>query len=105
MTFHVGQKVVCVDDTYPDTWPDNELGYRTPHRPKKGYVYTIRNIEPFDTGEFAGEFGVRLVELVNPTWSWDDRPKAEGCFAARRFRPVSETDISVFEKLLEPEPA
>jgi hypothetical protein len=86
-------------------WPDNELGYRTPNRPKKGTVYTIRNIELFDTDPYAGEFGVRLNELVNPLYPWDDRFLSEGCFNSRRFRPLQETDISIFEKMLEPEPA
>jgi hypothetical protein len=105
MTFAIGQKVVCVDDTWPNVWPDNELGYRTPNRPKKGTVYTIRNIELFDTDPYAGEFGVRLNELVNPLYPWDDRFLSEGCFNSRRFRPPQETDISIFEKMLEPEPA
>jgi len=93
--FHVGQRVVCVDDE----------GFKRPAFygceifPVKDNIYTIRQIAPSP----EGEAGFHLFEIVN-------KPRAYliGCvepyFLARRFRPLQErkTDISIFENLLVP---
>lgn len=96
--FHIGQKVVCVNDRnskFRNGFWDGLL--------KKGNIYTIRW-----TGEFPWEpdrkcgLGVRLIEIhrglefIN---AWDDYP-----FGAYRFRPIQErkTDISIFTALLNP---
>jgi hypothetical protein len=92
MAFYVGQKVVCVDDI--TCWgPPSEMDGLT-----KGRVYTIREFARHQT---AGEFGVRLVEIVRPL-RWDDI--IEQPFILRRFRPVVErkTDISIFTEMLDP---
>lgn len=80
MTFRVGQKVVCVDDS-PDRF-GRELGV------VRGEIYTIRAVL-----ERQGWQGVLLVEV--------DPGSAAGWYASR-FRPVVErkTDISVFHEIL-----
>lgn len=87
MSFHVGQKVVCVEDR--------------PHfldkvkRLDRGAVYTIR--EEFRSA-VTGRYGVFLNEVVMPRLESGE----ELGWLATRFRPVQErkTDISVFTKLL-----
>lgn len=78
MTFHVGQKVVCVDECPPE--------YRLQHEdivfPVKGAVYTIR-----DTMFEGGKAWVRLVEIVNKPQQYDDGWD-ECDFWAGHFRPA-----------------
>ena len=90
--FHVGQKVVCIDDD----WAIQEYQRQwVPNVPAKGAVYTISEITnlPQDYG-----CSLRLVELPNPIPPWDDIAR----FSVTRFRPVVErkTDITVFEEIL-----
>jgi hypothetical protein len=79
MTFHIGQKVVCVDAAVRER----------PCSLKKDNIYTITN-----TGIFLSDAWVAVAEA---------RP-ADGSigFYADRFRPVVEkkTDISMFTALL-----
>jgi hypothetical protein len=87
MTFHVGQKVVCV----------NASGLEAVARrlsvdvPKQGAVYTIRSFYISD--------GVFLEEVRNPPNpgypEWDI-----AAWHAWRFRPIRETDISIFTAML-----
>ncbi len=92
MTFHVGMKVVCVDDDFGKNHNGELL-------PKLNQIYTIRTIEenPFK----PGNFGIRLFEIVNHMFEYDD-DFAECRFSALQFRPVVErkTDISIFTKML-----
>ena len=87
--FRVGQKVVCIDD---DWGPAPEVQ----HWPKKGDVYTVRSIA---VGR-SNKIFIRLHEVVNP--KTDEHHEAE--FWAECFRPAVErkTDISVFQRLLQP---
>jgi hypothetical protein len=81
--FHVGQQVVCVDDT-----PARD-GLQTAVR--RGSIYTIRQILAW--GEFVG---LRLVEVRDP-------PERRGIlsgYRAERFRPIRKTSIEVFERML-----
>lgn len=81
--FHVGQKVVCVDDTdYP---MEHKLGAGYARGLRKGAVYTIASIRSTPTNVF-----LRIAELDNNGWS------------SVRFRPAVErkTDISIFKELL-----
>lgn len=82
MTFRVGQRVECVDDS-----PDY-LG--RPLVVSKGSKYTIADV--FD---LFGETGVTLLEVD---------PGAAPGWRASRFRAVVErkTDISIFKRLLVP---
>lgn len=102
MTFHVGQKVVCVDDQ--DTHVDGiqEL--------ERGKIYTVRWVgqqEAYRTYDYRWQrayLGVRLVE-ISPRGDcavvWDTP------FCVTRFRPVQErkreTSIECFKKLLNPQ--
>ena len=81
MTFRIGQKVVCVDDTRPILgWAKQWL--------RKGTVYKIRSIEP--------DGDIHLVEVVRTSGT---------PFYRSRFRTVVErkTDISIFTKMLKPQ--
>lgn len=83
--FQIGQRVVCIDDTFQSDPRYKEL-------PKKGIVYTVGGYHP------CVQDSIYLKELNNSL------PEGQGCFWARRFRPVVEpkveTNISVFQKLL-----
>lgn len=80
MTFRVGMKVVCVDDS--DSW-------RGPTSVRKGIIYTIRALRMAPDGEC----GVELIEV---------KSRAPFGFFQDRFRPIVErkTDISVFTEIL-----
>lgn len=92
MTFHVGQKVVCIRDIEP---------YFDEAMPEVGRVYTVRSIEGFLLG-----VGIRLVEIINPPRDYSNA-RCECSFWIGAFRPVVEkkTDISIFTALLNPSPA
>jgi hypothetical protein len=96
MTFHIGQKVVCINDVFRDPrWSMfTDLGVV---RPQRGKIYRIRAIYPdciFADGSSFAAF--LLEELVNPEFL--GMQPAEPVWAAYRFRPLverkSETDIS-----------
>ena len=91
MNFHVGQKVVCVDDVFPF---GSELNC-----PVNGCVYTIRDFEYSD----GGANGMRLDEIVNEPRAYVDG-FVEVAFFLHRFRPVRTTDISIFTAMLAPIP-
>jgi hypothetical protein len=101
MTFRVGQRVVCVDDDFPEEY---FYGDGTPNLPYSGGVYTVRDLCMWS---FNGDThpGIYLEEVVNPERRWI-RPIAiaEHPFWAGRFRPVKETDISIFTAMLAPTP-
>jgi len=91
MSFHVGQKVVCVDDR-----ETNLIGlWREGFRPVKGKVYTVSATgltHPFDPQELPCILVEELSRRVfEPIW-------------AHRFRPIvsRKTDISIFTKMLKP---
>lgn len=79
--FNVGQKVVCIDDAPPR----NGAARFLPMRLVAGRVYTIRSIhtEPHIDG-----YGVRLVEVENPSIVWSDMSEYEWSYNSERFRPV-----------------
>ena len=96
--WHVGMKVVCVDDVWryidparPD--PDDFI-----ERPVAGHVYTIREVVG---GE---EPAVLLQEIRNQPLHYVNGI-AEASFFCRRFRPVQtrKTDISIFTAMLSPQ--
>jgi hypothetical protein len=103
MSFHVGQHVVCIDDR---PRPGVRAGRGDERLPKKGITYTIRELvpgAPLGLGD-----GVLLEEIVNPV-RWYTAPsgpvRIELYFRVYRFRPVRDTSIDVFVKMLEPVPA
>ena len=85
--FKIGQKVVCIVD-----YSNEELEHLI--FPKKGQVYTIREIGDNGTGPW-----LRAVEITNPPtfWSNIDGP-AEMGFVTSAFRPI--TDISFAHEIL-----
>lgn len=92
MSFHVGQRVVCVDDSR------YARGHGFEVTPVKGSTYTIRDFAEREDG-----LGVRLIEIVNPEGNYRWRPGLTECtFHIRRFRPVRDTDISIFTNMLVP---
>lgn len=96
MMFHVGQKVVCVNDvpTNPRLRPARAFI-------KRGNIYEIRWIGscPFEPWRDYDPF-VRLVGIHrNGDHEYPDFP-----FAGFRFRPVKTTSIEIFQKMLVPSP-
>ena len=93
--FRIDQRIVCIDDD----WGLAPLCGQVQHWPKKGDVYTVRAIIVNGSN---GKVFIRLREIVNP--ETDKHHEAE--FWAECFRPVVErkTDISVFQRLLQPNP-
>lgn len=89
--FYIGQRVVCIKDAKPtQTWPGK-------HSAVKGCVYTVR-----DVGEWSHEgLGILLEEIINPIHPYY---QVECAFRAARFRPVKDTNIDVFQKMLAPTP-
>ena len=87
--FLPGQKVVCVDDVFPDAI--KKFYWKLP---VKGVMYRIRDLVPgIDPTGAPGEMCVYLVELINPCS--DRSPYPERGFRAERFRPLesdTETD-------------
>jgi hypothetical protein len=92
-TFYAGQKVVCIARGPYQEFRD--LGFSVPVR---GGIYTIREIY---IDPLVSLIGVRLEEIRNPHSALFTFP-AEPGFCASEFRPVKETDISIFQKLLKP---
>lgn len=97
MTFYVGQKVVCVDDS-----PWRNIGCRGyPMILRRGAIYTIVAIS---TGYSDAKIGLHFAEirdLGGPRYI-AGVPGGPRGYDSERFRPVVEkkTDISMFEEIL-----
>lgn len=91
--FHVGQKVTAVLPPNLSLQEEGEVPY------EMGMVYTIRSIEEF--APFG--IGLRFVEIKNPPVATVLGVMERG-WHQEYFRPIVEqkTDISVFEKMLNP---
>lgn len=90
--FHVGQRVVCINDRRRGLRP---LPFGC-SLPKQGCVYTVRDIFP---DPFDGRILLLLEEIINPMLG-----RIEYGYDASHFSPVKETSIEVFRKLLLPLP-
>src|SRR5262249_41072332 len=92
ITFHIGQRVVCVD-----TSPNRRCS--AAKLLTRGKIYTIRAIDS-NPGWQAPGWGVHLegIWIIHPDvgCEWPIHP--------RRFRPIVDrpTDIEIFRKLLRP---
>ena len=107
--FYVGQKVVCVDDSFTGV-----MGNQFYSELKKGAVYTIRWVGNYEVEEapphlraFDGRSGVYLcVKLVEVRRQFPEfgNQDPDMPFYAERFRPLIErkTDISELKKLENP---
>lgn len=86
--FDLGQKVACVDDSFPAGVNDifNAL-------PRKGRVYTVRDIVPGQTWDLKGTCAVMLVELEN----LPNRHGIEPGFAVHRFRELTPDELAAIE--------
>jgi hypothetical protein len=89
MSFHIGQKVVCI--ITPDDWMDGDGNVPIGLLPQKGEICVIRGFgSPFPDGEAA----ICLERY-------------RGCFAASGFRPLveksNEASMSMLKKLLQPQ--
>lgn len=96
MSFHVGQKAVCITDDW--LHPSSPIAISKPHR---GGIYHVRAI---DFCEIVGTNFLRFEEIVNPIVpGYRNEPD----FLADCFRPIVEkkTDISVFTAMLDPSAA
>lgn len=90
--WRVGEKAVCISDTWKTHCGETA--------PLKGTVYTIENIE---ICPFSGEIGFQLLELINTPRRYLGG-LAECNFRSTGFRPLTKTNIEIFEKLLLPAP-
>ena len=95
--FHVGQKVVCINDRFKNVSIDQGI--------RKGQVYTIRwtgHYRHYVDGDF---YGIKLVELYRGK---DDGPEGYGAddmpFRASRFRPLVSDRIRKMLGLKAPQP-
>lgn len=86
--WHIGQRVVCVDDS---NWDDSKV-----NRPIKGIVYTIRSIESF---ELENVFAFLLNEVINQPEQYRNG-YSEKFFKEHRFRPIDEKRIDMFRAML-----
>lgn len=102
MNWHIGQRVVCVRDDFQFLPCQVARG----GVPKKGSVYTIRgfNIASPENPIIGTGCGFYLVEVINPQCRYDDVGWREMSFDQCAFRPVKETDISIFHAMLDPVP-
>lgn len=92
MMFHVGQKVVCVDDR-PSFYGDSVSL-------QKNTIYTIAAV--FTKLDADGDYGVEVVETRD---CFDGlRYMGGSAYRASRFRPVHTTSIEIFEAMLVPTP-
>lgn len=92
--WHVGQKVVCINDTWA-----HPSYVHVQNRPVVNGIYVVRAVLIAHRVPH-----LRLREVRNPKMNWTEIGFAEIAFAANRFRPVVEpkrkTSIEVFKKLL-----
>lgn len=88
--FHIGQKVVCVDDDW-----SHPLRHEVMTVPQKNIVYEVRG---FDPSAREADF-IWLVEICNPPVYG-----AEPSFAATSFRPLisrsTESGMSILRGIL-----
>lgn len=89
MTFHVGQKVECVDDASLNSLDEQEI--------VKGSIYIVRWVG-MASGRTREFYGLKLQGVTRQ----DDQ-----AFLAERFSPIVEkkTDISIFTEILDRENA
>jgi hypothetical protein len=100
--FHIGQRVVCVDDRFPGENGvfDPTFAKRCPNLPMKDRIYTVRGfVVPY--AGYPGTPGMLLEEIVNPPCPYYEGT-FEPSFLPSHFRPVTDrkTDTSVFTDAL-----
>lgn len=93
MAFHVGQRVVCVNDSHNAGKVPGDVYLESRLLIAKGQVYTIKSIANY--AWCKGGICLELLEVPG-------RGRGDFGYAAIRFRPVVErkTDISIFQAML-----
>lgn len=94
MGFHIGQRVVCIDDKPRPP----SISYQQDAKVTKGSIYTVRGIYNAVPRSIVGILLEEVTGILSPKWN------IEIGFCSTRFRPVRETNIDVFTKMLEKEP-
>lgn len=91
--FHVGQKVVCINDNFNGGFGDET-------DPVKGGIYTIRDIRPWRNGHDAGFLFFEINNLARHY----EGGFMECSYNVKKFKPLEErkTDISSLVALLNP---
>lgn len=93
----VGQRVVCVDDKFPDG-----IGQIYDELPVEGEVYRIRDVVlGINYKGEPGEVCLYLEELNNPLSKTPPHP--ERGFNAERFRPLEEDEEEMEEEAVKEE--
>ena len=90
ISFHVGQKVVCIDGQ-----PSSELT-KGGWCPRTGGIYTVRSVFAWNDARY-----LRLEEYRH---TGSEGPWGENGWDASRFRPVAKrkTSIEIFKAMLTP---
>jgi hypothetical protein len=93
MSFHAGQKVVCINDCFPKVL--YEFAFMIP---RKGSVYTVRELKVCThVVTNSRELGLRFVELNNPRSDFrrmdGTMSHGEPFFSAWRFRPLADENV------------
>jgi hypothetical protein len=91
----IDQLIVCVDDQFR---PNRKMF--VPNLPVRGQIYSIRDVLWRDEEGAA----LHLHEIVNEPRLFRVRGAMQVCeaaFYAWRFRPLKETDISIFTEMLQ----
>ncbi len=104
--FHIGQRVVCLDDRFvgENRVFDPTFITRCPNLPVKGHVYTVRGfVVPY--AWYPATLGILLEEIVNPPCPYFEGT-FEPSFFPSHFRPITlrNADISVFTAMLNKTP-
>jgi hypothetical protein len=91
MTFRVGEKVVCVDGNFGESW--NVAGALL--RPIAGMTYIVRWVGDWNFCDGTA-LSLRLMEIENPAKNWLLNGVSEAAFVTSRFRPFvpRKTEIS-----------
>jgi hypothetical protein len=96
--FTNGQKVVCIDDKFPE-W----VKQLYTALPKEGQVYVVRGstvgVSYTPHGRQEGEIAIYLIGIKNPTSN--QPPFRERGFNAERFRPLDELKEETKEQLVD----
>lgn len=87
MSFHIGQKVVCVDDAIHREWPSNWLCPGDVSGLTRNMIYTVRWVGVYRKPNGALIDGLRVAEIMR---GGPDTP-----YSTCRFRPLEEKPDSI----------
>ncbi len=93
--YEVGMKVVCIAKIWHNSDEINTF-------PTEGTVYTIREVFRGINDLGVWDIALTLKEIINAKVYTRQEGMCEPGFDAKAFRPVKETNIDCFIKLLNP---